>query len=87
VPPGDPQDKAEDWAHAAVHYRLKAYPFDLRDQFEFVSALTLCGKRALVDADAEEIQALSGLASEGRPDEINALREQTLPVLRSKVAK
>jgi hypothetical protein len=63
VPPGDPQDKAEDWAHAAVHYRLKAYPFDLPDQFEFVSALTLCGKRALVDAGAEEVQALSGLTN------------------------
>jgi small conductance mechanosensitive channel len=47
----------------ATHYQLKAYPFDLRDQFEFVSDLTIRGKRALVDAGAEEVQALSGLTN------------------------
>jgi small conductance mechanosensitive channel len=42
-----------------THYKLKAYPFDLRDQFEFVSDLTIRGKRALADAGAAEAQALS----------------------------
>ncbi len=45
-----------------THYRLKAYPFDLRDQFEFVSDLTIRGKRALADAGAAEVQAMSSIA-------------------------
>ncbi|UTW09063.1 mechanosensitive ion channel family protein [Pseudomonas benzenivorans] len=45
-----------------THYQLKAYPFDLRDQFEFVSDLTIRGKRALADAGAAEVQAMSSLA-------------------------
>ncbi len=45
-----------------THYKLKAYPFDLRDQFEFVSDLTIRGKRALADTGAAEVQAMSSLA-------------------------
>ena len=46
----------------ATHYQLKAYPFDLRDQFEFVSDLTIRGKHALTEAGATEVQAMSGFA-------------------------
>ena len=35
-----------------THYKLKAYPFDMRDQFRFVSDLTVRGKLALADAGA-----------------------------------
>ncbi|WP_298188618.1 mechanosensitive ion channel domain-containing protein [uncultured Pseudomonas sp.] len=45
----------------ATHYQLKAYPFDLRDQFEFVSDLTIRGKHALADAGVTEVQAISSL--------------------------
>ena len=31
----------------ATHYRLKAYPIDSRDQFQFISDLTVRGKQAL----------------------------------------
>lgn len=31
----------------ATHYRLKAYPIDARDQFQFISDLTVRGKEAL----------------------------------------
>ncbi len=34
----------------ATHYRIKAYPFDLRDQFLFISDLTVRGKEAIRDA-------------------------------------
>ena len=40
-----------------THYKLKAYPFDLRDQFEFISDLTVRGKRALRDAGAKQVTA------------------------------
>ena len=33
-----------------THYRLRAYPFDMRDQFAFVSDMTARGKAALADA-------------------------------------
>ena len=36
-----------------THYRLKAYPVDLRQQFGFVSDLTLRGKAALDSVNAE----------------------------------
>ena len=39
------------------HYKLKAYPFDMRDQFEFISDLTVRGKLAIREAGATEIQA------------------------------
>ena len=37
-----------------THYRLKAYPFDMRDQFSFISDLTVRGKLALAEAGAKE---------------------------------
>lgn len=39
------------------HYKLKAYPFDMRDQFEFISDLTVRGKLAIREAGAREVQA------------------------------
>lgn len=39
------------------HYKLKAYPFDMRDQFEFISDLTVRGKLGIREAGAKEVQA------------------------------
>lgn len=36
-----------------THYRLKAYPNDPRDQFHFITDLTLRGKAALLELDVE----------------------------------
>ena len=30
-----------------THYRLRAYPIDPRQQFRFITDLTVCGKAAL----------------------------------------
>lgn len=38
-----------------THYQVKAYPFDMRDQFAFLSDLTVRGKTALADAGATEV--------------------------------
>lgn len=38
-----------------THYKIKAYPFDLRDQFAFISDLTVRGKAALADRGFEEV--------------------------------
>lgn len=48
-----------------THYQLKAYPFDLRDQFSFISELTIRGKRAIAEAGAAEVQALSSMPAAG----------------------
>ncbi len=57
------------------HYKLKAYPFDMRDQFEFVSDLVVRAKPAIREAGGREVQVpaigqVSGggneLALEGR---------------------
>ena len=45
-------------------YKLKAYPFDMRDQFLFRSELIVRGKLALRDAGAREV-ALPAIAGEG----------------------
>ncbi len=37
-----------------THYKLRAYPFDMRDQFAFVSDLTVRGKLAIAEAGASE---------------------------------
>ena len=37
-----------------THYKLKAYPFDMRDQFSFISDLTIRGKLAIAEAGGEE---------------------------------
>ncbi len=39
-----------------TRYQLKAYPFDMRDQFHFISDLTIRGKLAIVDAGGVEVQ-------------------------------
>ncbi|WP_299818035.1 mechanosensitive ion channel domain-containing protein [uncultured Jannaschia sp.] len=38
-----------------THYRLKAYPFDMRDQFVFVSDLTVRGKAAIARAGGRQV--------------------------------
>ena len=40
-----------------TRYQLKAYPFDMRDQFSFISDLTVRGKQAIADAGARAIAA------------------------------
>jgi small-conductance mechanosensitive channel len=40
-----------------THYLLKAYPFDMRDQFHFISDLTIRGKRAIAEAGGNETHA------------------------------
>ena len=40
-----------------THYKLKAYPFDMRDQFRFISDMTARGKLALTDCNAHPISA------------------------------
>lgn len=37
-----------------THYKLRAYPFDMRDQFAFASDLTVRGKQAVFEAGARE---------------------------------
>lgn len=44
-----------------THYKLKAYPFDMRDQFHFISDLTIRGKLAIAEAGAVEVQAMPGV--------------------------
>lgn len=39
----------------ATHYKLKAYPFDMRDQFSFISDLTVRGKLAIAEAGGVEV--------------------------------
>ena len=45
-----------------THYKLKAYPFDMRDQFAFISDLTVRGKQAIVAAGAREVTAPGAIA-------------------------
>ncbi len=40
-----------------THYKLKAYPYDMRDQFVFISDLTVRGKAALREAGGREVTA------------------------------
>ncbi|MEC5214437.1 small conductance mechanosensitive channel [Polaromonas sp. CG_9.5] len=37
-----------------THYKLRAYPFDMRDQSSFISDLTLRGKLAIAEAGGKE---------------------------------
>ena len=39
------------------HYKVKAYPFDLRDQFALISDITVRGKTALKEAGFSEVVA------------------------------
>lgn len=43
-----------------THYKLKAYPFDMRDQFLFISDMTARGKRAIASAGARQVTAPVG---------------------------
>ncbi len=40
-----------------THYRVKAYPFDMRDQFAFISDVTVRGKQAIKACGAQESTA------------------------------
>lgn len=48
-----------------THYKVKAYPFDLRDQFFLISDITVRGKTALMEAGFQEV-AVSVLSGDGR---------------------
>ncbi|QEG41832.1 mechanosensitive ion channel family protein [Roseimaritima ulvae] len=49
----------------ATHYKVKAYPFDLRDQFAFISDLTARGKHAIRRAGGKSVAApLASIATE-----------------------
>ena len=45
---------------AGTHYQLKAYPFDMRDQFRLVSDLTVRGKRTLAEVGAVAVVSSGG---------------------------
>ncbi|MCK0168377.1 mechanosensitive ion channel family protein [Jannaschia sp. S6380] len=45
-----------------THYKLKAYPFDMRDQFAFVSDLTVRGKGAIRGAGGRQVTAPAAMA-------------------------
>ena len=49
----------------ATHYRLKAYPFEMRDQFLFVSDLTVRGREAIAAAGARHASAAYAPEAEG----------------------
>ena len=40
-----------------THYKVKAYPFDMRDQFSFITDLTVRGKLAVADCGGKESMA------------------------------
>ena len=42
-----------------THYQMKAYPFDLRDQFHFISDMTERGKGAIREAGGRELTAVA----------------------------
>ena len=44
-----------------THYQLKAYPYDMRDQMQFISDLTVRGKQAIREAGAEGVHAPASL--------------------------
>lgn len=53
-----------------THYRLKAYPIDGRDQFQFISDLTVRGKTALSKMDVKAITlplAVNDKCNQGKP--------------------
>jgi len=47
-----------------THYRLKAYPVDSRDQFRFISDLTVRGKALLQELGAKQTLAPPALAAD-----------------------
>lgn len=46
-----------------THYQLKAYPFDMRHQFDFVSDLTIRGKQAIHQVGGVESTSLAAAES------------------------
>ena len=47
-----------------THYKLKACPFDMRDQFHFISDMTIHGKQlAIADTGATDVQAVPGVVA------------------------
>ncbi len=48
------------------HYKLRAYPFDMRDQFEFISDLTVRGKLGIREAGGREVQAPAMIQAPGQ---------------------
>lgn len=50
----------------ATHYMLKAYPFDLRDQFNFISEMTLRGKLAVVEAGGQVLNAPVAITTDAK---------------------
>ncbi len=49
-----------------THYKLKAYPFDLRDQFNFVSDMTVRGKEAIAEAGGVEVSVPAYATESGK---------------------
>lgn len=41
-----------------THYKVKAYPFEMRDQFAFISDMVMRGKRAIAKAGGRETSAM-----------------------------
>ena len=66
-----------DYSHAAIvilketpfgtHYKIRAYPFDFRDQFLFISDLTIRGKEAISVAGAAQVTYPMAVSGAGTP--------------------
>lgn len=50
-----------------THYKLKAYPFDMRDQFAFISDLTVRGKLVISECGAKEVPAVYAAGQQTNP--------------------
>lgn len=46
-----------------THYKLRAYPFDMRDQFLFISDMTARGKAAIAALGARSVSVPAGVAA------------------------
>lgn len=47
-----------------THYKIRAYPVDARDQFQFLTDLTIRGKAALADLKVQAALAWPAVATE-----------------------
>jgi len=56
-----------------THYKIKAYPVDARDQFQFISDLTIRGKSALSELNIQATLALPAVAAQ----ELKQSQDQT----------
>lgn len=50
-----------------THYKLRAYPFDMRDQFLFISDMTVRGKAAITALGARAASVPAGMAAPPSP--------------------